>query len=47
MGNYYCLVSGLPDVAFDGSKVQYSVDKFCDEIYRFTPEDIKKLLKRI
>ena len=44
MGNYYCLVSGLPDVAFDGSKVQYSVDKFCDEIYPQLSSDDARLV---
>lgn len=33
MGNYYCLVAGLPDVAFDGGKVHYSIERFCEEIY--------------
>ena len=33
MANYYCQVAGLPDVAFDGSKVAYSVERFRDELY--------------
>ena len=33
MSNYYCLVAGLPDVAFDGSKSVYSVERFKEEIY--------------
>ena len=42
MGNYYCLVSGLPDVAFDGSKVHYSVERFRDEIYpQLTSDDTR------
>lgn len=32
MSEYYCLVAGLPDIAFDGSKVGYSVEKFREEI---------------
>lgn len=33
MSNYYCIVAGLPDVAFDGSKPAYSVERFKEEIY--------------
>lgn len=33
MSNYYCIVAGLPDVAFDGSKPAYSVVRFKEEIY--------------
>ena len=33
MSNYYCLVAGLPDVAFDGSKSAYTVERFKEEIY--------------
>ena len=33
MSNYYCLVAGLPDVAFDGSKSAYTVECFKEEIY--------------
>lgn len=33
MSNYYCLVAGLPDVAFDGSKQAYTVERFKEEIY--------------
>lgn len=32
MSEYYCLVAGLPDVAFDGGKVGYSVEKFRADI---------------
>lgn len=32
MANYYCQVAGLPDVAFDGSKVAFSVERFRDEL---------------
>ena len=28
MSNYYCLVAGLPDIAFDGSKSAYTVERF-------------------
>lgn len=33
MANYYCQVAGLPDVAFDGSKVAFTVERFRDELY--------------
>ena len=33
MSNYYCLVAGMPDVAFDGIKVAYSVERFKEDIY--------------
>ena len=28
MSEYHCLVSGLPDISFDGSKVNFSIEKF-------------------
>ena len=33
MSNYYCQVAGLPDVAFDGSKAPFTVERFRDELY--------------
>lgn len=33
MANYYCQVAGLPDVAFDGSKEAFTVERFRDELY--------------
>ena len=33
MSNYYCLVAGLPDVAFDGSKSAYTDERFKEDIY--------------
>lgn len=33
MSNYHCLVAGLPDIAFDGAKCQYSVERFKEDIY--------------
>lgn len=33
MGNYYCQVAGLPDISFDGSKLQYSTTLFKEELY--------------
>ena len=33
MANYYCQVAGLPDVAFDGTKAAYTVERFRDELY--------------
>ena len=32
MSNYYYLVAGLPDVAFDGSRPTFSVERFREEI---------------
>lgn len=40
MGNYYCQVAGLPDISFDGSKLQCSTNRFKDELYpALTSED--------
>lgn len=33
MSSYYCLVAGLPDVALDGSKSAYTVERFKEDIY--------------
>lgn len=33
MSSYYCLVAGLPDIAFDGSKLAYTVERFKEDIY--------------
>lgn len=33
MSNYHCLVAGLPDVAFDGAKCAYSVERFREDVY--------------
>lgn len=42
MANYYCQVAGLPDVAFDGSKAAYTVERFRDELYpAFSAADAK------
>ena len=42
MGNYYCLVAGLPDVMFDGSRAPFTVERFKDEIYpQLTPADAR------
>lgn len=32
MGNYYCLVAGLPDISFDGGKVGFTIDRFREEV---------------
>lgn len=32
MSEYHCLVAGLPDIAFDGSKQLYTVEKFREDI---------------
>ena len=33
MSDYHCLVAGLPDIVFDGSKVNFSIERFKEEIY--------------
>lgn len=32
MGNYYYLVAGLPDIAFDGGRPQFSIERFREEV---------------
>lgn len=32
MSKYYCFVAGLPDVAFDGGKTSWSVERFREDI---------------
>ena len=42
MSSYYCQIAGLPEVAFDGSKLQFSVQQFKDEIYpSLSPADAR------
>ena len=42
MSSYYCLVAGLPDVVFDGSKTAFTVDRFREDIYpSLSPADAK------
>lgn len=44
MSEYHCLVAGLPDVVFDGSKVNFSIERFREEIYSgLTKEDVSKI----
>ena len=33
MGNYYYIISGLPDISFDDSKAALSADEFRTEVY--------------
>ena len=33
MSNYYCQIAELPEIAFDGSKLQYSIQQFKENIY--------------
>lgn len=44
MRNYYCLVSGLPDLTLDDGKLTYKVDKFKEEIYPELSSDDKKII---
>lgn len=39
MSNYYCLVAGLPELAFDGSKAPFTVEKFREEVYPFLKKE--------
>lgn len=42
MSSYYCLVAGLPDIVFDGSKTTFTIERFREEIYSsLTPADAK------
>ena len=34
MGNYYYIVSGLPDISFDDSKAAMTLEQFRDEVYK-------------
>ena len=44
MSEYYCLVAGLPDIVFDGSKINYSIERFKEEIYAsLTKEDAARI----
>lgn len=44
MSDYHCLVAGLPDVAFDGSKVNFSIERFKEDIYTaLSKEDAAKI----
>ncbi len=43
MSNYYYLVAGLPEVAFDGSKQVYSIDDFREDIYPHLSAEDKRL----
>ncbi len=44
MSDYYCLVAGLPDVAFDGSKLNFSIENFKEEIYpSLSHDDARKI----
>lgn len=39
MGNYYCLVAGLPEIAFDGSKPPLTIENFREEVYSLLSAD--------
>lgn len=47
MGNYHCLVAGLPDIAFDGAKCPYSVERFKEEIYPSLSSDDARVVDLI
>lgn len=44
MSEYHCLVAGLPDVAFDGSKQLYTIDNFREDIYPALSKDDAKCI---
>lgn len=42
MSSYYCLVAGLPELLFDGSRTAFTIERFKDEIYpELSPADAK------
>ncbi|MBR3883820.1 MAG: DUF2764 family protein [Bacteroidaceae bacterium] len=44
MSDYYCLVAGLPEVAFDGGKLNFSIENFKEEVYpRLSSDDAEKI----
>lgn len=44
MGSYHYLVAGLPEVAFDGGKITFSIEDFKRDIYpSLTPSDAKNV----
>ena len=47
MSNYHCLVAGLPDVAFDGAKCPYSVERFKEDIYPALSSDDTRVVDLI
>lgn len=44
MRNYYCLISGLPDLTLDDGKLNFTLDKFKEEIYPDLSSDDKKII---
>ncbi|MBR5150942.1 MAG: DUF2764 family protein [Bacteroidaceae bacterium] len=44
MSEYHCLVSGLPDISFDGSKVNFSIEKFKEDVYPSLSSSDAKLI---
>ena len=44
MTNYYCLVTGLPELSLEDGKLSYTVENFKTEIYSELSESDKKLV---
>lgn len=44
MGNYYCLMAGLPDISFDEVKTTLTVNDFKNELESILSEKDKKLM---
>lgn len=44
MSDYYCLVAGLPDIVFDGNKINFSFENFKEDIYvNLSDDDAAKI----
>ena len=44
MGNYYYIISGLPDIGFDDSKAAYTVEQFREEAYASLSAQDRKVM---
>ena len=45
MSNYHYLVAGLPEINFDGSKANFSIARFKEEIYSaLSKKDAEKII---
>ena len=44
MGNYYYIVSGLPDISFDDSKAAMTLEQFRDEVFKSLSASDRKVM---
>ena len=44
MGNYYYIVSGLPDISFDDSKAAMTLEQFRDEVFKSLSAADRKIM---